>query len=172
MKRLIFSMLALVVIGAAGAFAQKKEGSAIFEEASAREATPNVAVFVFPQICDLNMLSSTRVDYGPYDFTLAKDLNAMNEAELANVKTRALQKACKLAGADLIIEPLYTSTVYDKDNKTIWVSLSGYPASYVNFRSLKPADIEMIRALYPNGVNAIQSQNAGNFITTAREGVR
>lgn len=171
MKKIIISLLSIVFF-TVSALGQKKDGTALFEEASAREATPNVAVFVFPQICDLNMLSTTRIDYGPYDFALAKDLNAMNEAELANVKTRALQKACKLSGADLIIEPLYTSTVYDRDNKTIWVSLSGYPASYVNFRSLKPSDIEMIRALYPAGVNAIQYQNAGNVITTATEGAR
>lgn len=165
-------MAAVLALGVSNVFAQKKGGIAIFEEASAREATPNVAVFVFPQICDLNMISKTRVDYGPYDFPMAKDLNSLTNQELENVKTRALQKACKLSGADLIIEPLYTSTVYDKDNKTIWVSLSGYPASYINFRSLKPTDIEMIRALYPNGVHGIQQQNAGTVITTATEGAK
>lgn len=172
MKKIFLILTALVLSGTMAVSAQKKSDVAIFEEASAREATPNVAVFVFPQICDLNMISKTRVDYGPYDFALAKDLNTLSNQELENVKTRALQKACKLSGADLIIEPLYTSTVYDKDNKTIWVSLSGYPASYINFRSLKPTDIDMIRALYPNGVHGIQMQNAGTVITTATEGAK
>ncbi len=172
MRKIFLLLTIAIAFGAQCVSAQKKGSVAIFEEASAREATPNVAVFVFPQICDLNMISKTRVDYGPYDFALAKDLNSLTNQELENVKTRALQKACKLSGADLIIEPLYTSTVYDKDTKTIWVSLSGYPASYINFRSLKPSDIEMIRALYPNGVHGIQQQNAGNVITTATEGAK
>ena len=172
MRRIFLLLTAVFAMGAFSVFGQKKGSVAIFEEASAREATPNVAVFVFPQICDLNMISKTRVDYGPYDFALAKDLNTLTNQELENVKTRALQKACRLSGADLIIEPLYTSTVYDKDNKTIWVSLSGYPASYVNFRSLKPTDIDMIRALYPNGVHGIQQQNAGTVVTTATVGTK
>lgn len=152
------------------AFAQKKgsdKGNVVFEEATAREAYPNVAVFVFPQICDLKMLSEQRVEYGPFEFALSKDLSSMSEAELANDKTRALQQACQLDGADLIIEPLYTTTVYDKNNKTLVIKVSGYPAKYVNFRSLKADDMKMIQTLYPHGVESIQRQNEGRMLTTA-----
>lgn len=172
MRKIFLLLTAVLAFGALSVSAQKKGNVEVFEEASARAATPNVAVFVFPQICDLNMISTTRIEYGPYDFALAKDMDTMTNEELENVKTRALQKACKLSGADIIIEPLYTSTIYDKDTKTIWVNISGYPASYVNFRSLKPSDIEMIRALYPNGVLDIQKQNAGELITVASEGAK
>lgn len=157
------------------AFAQKNAPSkspVLFEEATAREAYPNVAVFVFPQICDLKMLSDERIDYGPFEFPLSKDLSSMNEAELANNKTRALQQACQLDGADVIIEPLYTSTVYDRNNKLLVIKISGYPAKYVNFRSLKPEDMQMIQTLYPNGVEGIQRQNEGRVLTTASEGTK
>ncbi len=166
-------IMAMLMVGLA-AFAQKKDnkGTAVFEEATAREAYPNVAVFVFPQICDLKMLSMERVEYGPFEFSLSKDLSSMSEAELTNDKTRALQQACQLDGADLIIEPLYTTTVYEKDNKTLVIKLSGYPAKYVNFRSLKPEDMKMIQTLYPHGVEKVQQQNEGKVLTTAAEGAK
>ena len=128
-------------------------------------------MFVFPQICDLKMLSDQRVEYGPFEFPLSKDLQSMSEAELANDKTRALQQACQLDGADLIIEPLYTTTVFDKNSKTLVIKISGYPAKYVNFRSLKPEDMKMIQTLYPNGVESVQRQNAGRVLTTS-EGIK
>ena len=96
----------------------------------------------------------------------------MSEAELTNDKTRALQQACQLDGADLIIEPLYTTTVYEKDNKTLVIKLSGYPAKYVNFRSLKPEDMKMIQTLYPHGVEKVQQRNEGKVLTTAAEGAK
>lgn len=173
MRKTLILLLILLVGGSASTFAQKrKEVKPIFEEASAREATPNVAVFVFPTICDLQMLGTDRETYGPYPYPLAKDLNSLSDLELTNVKTRALQQACILSGADLIIEPLYTSQVMENDTKTIYVTISGYPAKYINFRTLKPGDIDMIKALYPHGVNEIQRQNEGEIVTTAMEGAK
>jgi len=75
MKKVFLAMAALVLAGTA-AYAQKKSnlGEVMFQEASAREASPTVNFFVFPQICDLQMLSNQREDYGPYDFPMAKTL--------------------------------------------------------------------------------------------------
>ncbi|MCM1452404.1 MAG: hypothetical protein NC102_09090 [Clostridium sp.] len=174
MEKSRFLLIAVMLMLGLCASAQKREAKAkaVFEEATAREAYPNVAVFVFPQICDLKMISTERVEYGPFEFPLSKDLSSMNEAELTNDKTRALQQACQLDGADLIIEPLYTTTVYEKDNKTLVIKLSGYPAKYVNFRSLKPEDMKMIETLYPHGVEGIQKQNEGRVVTTSSEGAK
>lgn len=174
MKKSLLLLLAGVILVNLNVLSQKKvdKGEVIFEEATAREAYPNVAVFVFPQICDLKMLETTRIEYGPFEYPLSKDLSSMTDAELSNCKTRALQQSCKLAGADLIIEPLYTSTTYSKDNKTISIKISGYPAKYINFRSLSPADMKMIETLYPHGVENIQRQNSGNIITTAQQGAK
>lgn len=170
-KSRLMLIMAMLMVGVA-VFAQKKnsKGAVVFEEATAREAYPNVAVFVFPQICDLKMISMERVDYGPFEFPLAKDLASMDDDELTNNKTRALQQACQLDGADLIIEPLYTTTVYDKEKNVLVIKVSGYPAKYVNFRSLKPEDMKMIETLYPLGVEGIQRQNEGRVLTTASEG--
>lgn len=172
MKKSLLLLLAGVLLVNLNVFSQKKDnkGELVFEEATAREAYPNVPVFVFPQICDLEMLVSSRVEYGPFEYTLSKDLSSMTNGELANCKTRALQQACKLAGADLIIEPLYNTQSFAKDDKHISIKVSGYPAKYINFRKLNSADLEMIKALYPNGVIPLQQQNVSNVITTAKEG--
>lgn len=168
MHKHIFAVLTFVLAGTCSVFAQKKGETVAFQEASAREASPNVAVFVYPQICDLKMLSSNREEYGPFDFDISGDERNI-AYELANVKARALQRASHLAGADLIVEALYTSTVYDKDNKVIWVSLSGYPAKYVNFRSLGEKDLEMIRALYPGGIAPLQRHNDAHILSAGEE---
>lgn len=167
MKQFIVTVMALLISGSTViCHAQKKKdlGEPVFQEASAREDSPAIGVIVIPELADLEMINTSRESYGPYEYSLVKDVNAMTAAELETAKSIALQKAAIEAGADVIIEPLYTSTVYDKDSKTLWVQLSGYPAKYVNFRKMTNADIELVKVLYPNGGII---RRAEHIITTA-----
>ncbi len=174
MKKITFSFIA-VLFATATSFsrtATKNESEVdnlLFEEASAREVFPTVNFFVFPQICDLQMLSTSRVNFGPYEFVLSKDLNSMTDVELENLKTRALNKACSESGSDLLLEPFYTSTVYNYDTKMIYIKISGFPAKYINFRTLSQSDIEMLAKLYPNGIPANYKQE---IVTTAKSGTK
>ncbi|MCC8038671.1 MAG: hypothetical protein LIP02_11170 [Bacteroidales bacterium] len=172
MKILRIVMAAVLVFSCTAASAQKrgKEEKEAFVEKSAREASPHFQVFVFPQICDLQMLSTERVDFGTFSYPLSNDLSRMTNGELENDKARALHDACRVYNADIIIEPMYTSVVYDADQKTIHVGVTGYPAKYVKFRTLNDKDLEMIKVLYPMGVPDNRSDR--HVLTVAEEGAK
>lgn len=144
------------------------QGNPLWEESTAREAFPNIAVFVYPQICDIKMLSEERVQFGAYPFSIGKD-GKLSDEDIRNDKSRALHNACIDAKADLIIEPLYTLTIYDADPRKLFITVSGYPAKYINFRSLSTDDISMIRALYPGGVERMQEKGGQAVITSGVE---
>ncbi len=171
MKKIITCLILAILCGYAAGYAQKKPkdlGNKLFEEASAREKMPDVQVFIMPEIADLQMLNTEREMFGPYEYALSKDVNSMTNAELDNAKTIALRNAATEAGADLIIEPMYNSIVYDKDSKVIRTTISGYPAKYVNFRKITKEDMEILRTLYPHGIGeAYIDRGATRIISTA-----
>ena len=171
MKKVIACLLMALVCGGLTAQAQKKAkdlGNKLFEEASAREKMPDVQVFIVPEMADLQMLNTERETFGPYQYPLVKDVNSMTNGEIDNAKAIALRNAAMEAGADLIIEPMYNSVVYDNDNQVIWTTLSGYPAKYVNFRKITAQDMEIIRTLYPHGIgDAYSDRGATRIVTTA-----
>lgn len=142
-------LLLFMLLGGLCASAQKQKDLKVFEESSARMLDPEVRMFITPQICDMQMLSEGRETFGPYRFEI-KDLGSTTNADLDNMKARALYRAVLESGADAVIEPMYNSYVMDSDPKTMIVELSGYPVKYYNFRSLSPSEIEMIRVVYPN----------------------
>jgi len=61
----------------------------------------------------------------------------------AQVNNEAVAAALKSSGADVLVEPVYSS--FTKGSK-ITVTVTGYPATYTNFRSLKASDLELIGA--------------------------
>lgn len=170
MKRIISCLLLALLCGAAVCQAQKKgeNKTKLFEEASAREKAPDLNVFIVPEIADLQMLNTERETFGPYEYPLVKDVNSMTNGEIDNAQSIALRNATMESGADVIIEPMYNSVVYDKDTKVIWTTLSGYPAKYVNFRKITKDDMDIIRTLYPNGIGAAYNdRRAARVVSTA-----
>ena len=55
-----------------------------------------------------------------------------------------LNKAAEKYDADLIVAPNY-SIATSEDFKNVTVSITGYPATYANFRTATAADMEMIK---------------------------
>lgn len=59
------------------------------------------------------------------------------------LKAEAVSMAVKNAGADVLVEPTYT-IVTTRGSST--VTVSGFPATYKNFRDIKAEDIPLIKA--------------------------
>ncbi|HEX7845236.1 MAG TPA: hypothetical protein VF476_05490 [Chitinophagaceae bacterium] len=59
------------------------------------------------------------------------------------LKAEAVSVAVKNAQADVLVEPTYT--IVSKGG-TSTVTVSGFPATYKNFRDIKPEDIPLIQA--------------------------
>lgn len=64
-------------------------------------------------------------------------------SNLEVIKAEAVSRAIKAAGADVLVEPTYT-IVTNRGNST--VTVSGFPATYKNFRDIKPEDVPLINA--------------------------
>jgi len=151
--RIATLFLAMVAIATSGlaAHAQKKDPNPKkWESAQARKIDPEVRTFVTPQICDMQMLSTSRESYGPYYFQLDASIDNTTLGRVRNDELRAMYRACQEADADAIIEPLFDSYVYEKDTKVLVIELSGYPVRYTNFRPATKAEIDMIGVVYPD----------------------
>lgn len=165
MKRPIALAFTLMLLGTLCCAAQKKEkDQKLFEESSARMIQPQVKVFITPQVCDMQMLSTDREEYGPYQFEI-KSLDQTTNAMLDNCKARALYRATMETGADALIEPLYNCYVLSSNDKIMCIELSGYPVKYVNFRKLGKDDlkeIDMISVVYPAANTSVQTDLNNN----------
>lgn len=149
MKKLAMVLGAFAFLGSFSAVAQKEANTKVWEEAQARKIEPEIRTFVTPQICDMQMLSKSRETFGPYYFEI-KSVEQTFNFELENFQNRALYRALQESDADAIIEPLFNSYVYDKDQKTLIVELSGFPIKYTNFRPATSAEVNMIGVIYPD----------------------
>ncbi len=70
-------------------------------------------------------------------------VNAKLGSNLETVKAEAVSVAIKNAGAAVLVEPSYT-IVSNKGSST--VTVTGFPATYKNFRDIKAEDIPLIKA--------------------------
>lgn len=69
---------------------------------------------------------------------------------LATVKNLALVDAIKKAGADVLVAPSFE--IETKGSKTT-ATVTGFPATYKNFRAATPADTTLVKAGYMQRVN-------------------
>lgn len=157
--------LLCIVCGVTIANAEQKEPTKMWEESEARKVVPQVRTFVTPMIFDMQMLSKTREEFGPYTFTI-KSIGDTYNSELVNFQNRALYRAVKESDADAMIEAIFDSYVLDNDNKTLVIVLSGYPVKYTNFRPATSSEIDMIGVVYPLA-NTSVSIEAGNSDASA-----
>lgn len=134
-----------------------KSSQVIFQDSEMHMSQPELRVFVNPQVCDLEMIhpSSPRTEF-EMQFPI-KSVDTLTELEFTNMKNRALYHFAKKEGADIIIEPIFNSTVNEKSNKIMTIYVTGFPAKYVNFRPLgkSDADLEMVRTVYPAAYQTI-----------------
>ena len=130
MKKIIFSLLVIAMSATSCSVPAKLINSATHKKLSV--AQPVVAVFadlqVSPEKITYFMMPSKTVVMGGYDNVID---TAVREALLAN------------GNADVLVA-LETQVKYDKEGQIESVTVTGYPAKYVNFRN--PGD-EYLKSL-------------------------
>jgi len=73
----------------------------------------------------------------------------------AQVNQQAVAAALKAAGADVLVEPVYST---ETSGSTITVTVVGFPATYINFRPLKAKDLKLINAYKSVSLKTTPSQ--------------
>lgn len=111
-----------------------------YDESAARYMNPALKPgFITPIIADLD-ISNTKITVAEtYDNTIShRDINNIEDSPtIEYLKNYTVSKAVKKHNADIITAPIFdikTSENYDK----IEVTVSGYPANYINFKNLNP----------------------------------
>ena len=99
-----------------------------------------------PTVADL-VVSSEKISHKvtvKNRFSL-KDLSNYGESpKMVYLQNLAATQAAQKYDADVLVAPSYSITTSD-DLRTITITVTGYPATYANFRSATPADMEMIK---------------------------
>ena len=100
-------------------------------------------VLQIPVVADLNV-SSTRISE---EYTLTTALNMKTQGKVINeAKDYAVANAVQKYSADVLVEPIFEVYITKaKMNKSdVRVIVTGYPATYKNFRSATQGDMELI----------------------------
>ncbi len=131
-----------------------------YNESTARYLQPSMSGFVTPTTADLNV-SPTRIthtetfanDLTEDDFKTSYSWRSNNEETsklvsndsptIQYMKNYTVGQAVRKYQADIIVGPIFEIKTSD-NYETVSVTVSGYPASYINFRKTTDADIELI----------------------------
>lgn len=136
---LLLSCLAL------NAQAQKK-GQLGYDEATAQSVEPKITAHVTPVVADVKV-TSTRITHSETFSNALTEYDVSNptiSAEINYMKNYTLNRAAKKSNADLIVAPSFEIRT-SENMQTITVEVSGYPASYINFRTASDQDLSLIR---------------------------
>lgn len=118
-----------------------------YYEATARSISPVATAHTTPVAADL-AVSNQRITHKEsiQNTISAEDLkDPDNSALIRYIKDFTLTRAAKKYNADVILVPTFDIRTSD-DGKRIDIEITGYPASYTNFRKATNADFELIRA--------------------------
>lgn len=157
MKKKVLLIGALALLTAGQVAAQNKKDRVVvvenekygYDEATASSITPIATAHTSPIVADLTV-SPKRITHKETfgnALTAADLLNPDKSAEIQYLKNYTLTRAVKLNNADLLLVPVFEVKT-SNDMATITVEVTGYPASYTNFRKATNGDLELIRQGY------------------------
>ena len=140
--RKIVMIFVTVLIACATAFGQGKTTKVDYKESSARTLEATHQIFTTPLVADL-MISGEKINHIEKDAfeDYIVDENIVNY--ISDFKKIALGCAVKKYNADALV-----GTVFDViTNQTghLVITVSGYPATYTNFRNATTDDISLIK---------------------------
>ena len=74
---------------------------------------------------------------------ISATINARGNKITDDLKNQALAEAIKKSNADLLVEPQFET---DIKGRKITVTVTGFPASYKNFHTIKQDEVELLKA--------------------------
>jgi len=156
MKKILLSV-ALVIGFATAASAQKVERVEVtvdYMESSARYLEPSQSIMTTPMIADLKVTGS-QISYTETE--AFKDLEVTESLinMIPTFKKIALCHAARAYNADMIIGALVD--VVTNKNHRLEITITGYPACYVNFRNATSEDMDLVK----KGLTTVLGSNEG-----------
>lgn len=118
-----------------------------YDESTARYMNPAMMpILITPTIADLDISDEKITVTEKYDNTLTQyDFdNLDNSPTIEYLKNFTVSKVVKQYDADVIVAPIFDIQT-SADYETINVTVTGYPAKFVNLRNLKATDTITLR---------------------------
>lgn len=126
-----------------------------FRQSQTRMAEPVISVYAKPLVADLKV-GETRIN-DTFDFTNS-EIEALGN-DIPNLRARAMFMANQKHNCDMLVSASF-DIVSKSDGTGYEVTVMGYPATYINWRSAQTSDEEWIRT-------AKMNQTAGGEQTQA-----
>ncbi len=169
MKRVLF--IALVAFAAASCTALAPQPTQYvyytydYNESTARNLEPEHIMLTTPVIADLEV-SPTRITHIEREAFKDIELDEVTTSEsyIENFKKIALSKAAKAHDADLLVGSMIDVQTIDE---RLVITITGFPAKYVNFRKATIQDANLIRSSYIFG-----GSNNDVIVDSASDGER
>lgn len=113
----------------------------IYQEATSRYMEPSQCIMTNPLVADIKV-SGKRITYTEQDAFTKFDVTPDIVDMMPNFKKIALCHAAQANNADMIIGA--TIDVSTSEDGHIVIVISGYPATYANFRNATKADFDIV----------------------------
>lgn len=161
MKKHFYAAIALVLTLASCSTTQQTTETITqtldYMESSVRVLEPDHNMLLTPLIADLKV-SSERVKYTEKEMFANLEVTNVLLSNIAELKKIALSRAAQAYNADVLVGS--TIDIITK-NERLEITVSGYPAHYVNFRNTDKKDIELLKDIYgiktANGAEILNS---------------
>lgn len=141
MKKLFFmSFLALVAMSSFAQKVKKPENASTYTESAARNIEPRNGIVATPLIADMEILSEDRIEYSE---TLPYYVSPEIVSFIPSFKKTVFSHATKEYKCDALAASLIDVTTTSEG--FLHITVSGYPAKYVNFRKATADDVWMIQ---------------------------
>ncbi len=140
MKKLLFA-LAVIATCASTGFAQKTVVKK-FQDTQARMLDIKATGYVKPLAVELKVAATGRINQS-WPLTKEQAENEM-KGDLVNIRSWALFMTCEKYGADVIVAPTFNFKSTD-DGEGYIITVVGFPANFVNWRTITEADYEWIQ---------------------------
>lgn len=136
-----------------------------YNESTARNLEPEHIMLTTPVIADLEV-SPTRITHIEREAFKDIELDEVTTSEsyIENFKKIALSKAAKAHDADLLVGSMIDVQTIDE---RLVITITGFPAKYVNFRKATIQDANLIRSSYIFG-----GSNNDVIVDSASDGER
>ena len=86
---------------------------------------------------------------------ISATINARGKSINDDLKNQAVAEAVKKSNADVLVEPRFESTI---QGRKITLTVTGYPATYKNFHTIKQDEVELLKAGKVHQVNTMDTK--------------
>jgi len=116
-----------------------------YDESTSRYIAPSMSGYVTPIAVDLRIDTTKIVYVENFPNTLtSNDINNIeNSGTIDYLKNYTIAQAVKKYNADVIVAPIFDVKT-SEDFSTITITITGFPAHYINFRKATTEDINLI----------------------------